>query len=323
MKSVLSKVNICWFFLLLISQVITLLLVAYRWHYLVCKLYNDISFFKTFSILLAGSFVESITPSSKLGGEAVKVYLFRKHTPLPYKKLTAILLLDKYFTLIPFGTICILFLVWSLFNMQLPYELYFVLPVLVLFIVILVRFYKPSEELKNNINEDSEMNNMLYNVEEKKDEKRESLLIRFLEKAKNMKSFIIYSVYYSRQIVNTKEQLMLFLLSLFIWILYPLKVYLIIIMLDINVDLFSTAAITYIAYLISIVPLLPGGLGSFEASMAVMFDKANASFAEGVSVALLSRLVTYWFPLFLSALATIYITYGYNCLKGDFRTKFK
>ena len=321
-KIVLLKANIGWLFLLLISQVITLLLVAYRWHYLVCKLCNNISFLKTFNIFLAGNFVESVTPSSKFGGEAVRIYLFRKHTSLPYRKLTAIVLLEKYFSLVPFGMICVIFLVWSLFNMRLPKELYFALPVLVLLIVFLIRFYKSSGKLKDT-DKEYKMDmavDISYNTE-KEDKKNKGFLKRFLIKIKNIKSFVVYSAYYSREIISIKEQLMLFLLSLLIWAVYPLEVYIIVIMLDIDIDLFLTLSIAYIAYLISMIPLLPGGLGSFEVSMAAMFDMVNASFAEGVSVALFTRLVTYWFPLILSALATFYIAYSYKN-KKDFN-RFK
>jgi hypothetical protein len=81
-------------------------------------------------------------------------------------------------------------------------------------------------------------------------------------------------------------------------------------MLSLEVGLFSVAVITYTAYLISMVPLLPGGLGSFEATMVMMFSLYGLNPAEGLAVALISRLVTYWFPLGLSAFAAVFLTLG-------------
>lgn len=74
--------------LLCLLQVGTLALSAYKWHFLLAKLAPGYSFGRVFAVYLGGDFVESITPAVKLGGEAARVYLFRRLTSLPYTQLT-------------------------------------------------------------------------------------------------------------------------------------------------------------------------------------------------------------------------------------------
>ena len=54
----------------------------------------------------------------------------------------------------------------------------------------------------------------------------------------------------------------------------------------------------FVAYLVSMLPLFSGGLGSFEGSMALLLLLGGITPAEGLAAALLSRVITYWFPLF-------------------------
>jgi len=97
------------------------------------------------------------------------------------------------------------------------------------------------------------------------------------------------------------------LVSLLIWIFYPLKVYLVCYFLNIEVSLVIIGLATLSAYMISMVPLLPGGLGTYEGGMAMFFTLGGLSPAEGLAIALVSRLTTFWFPLVLSAMASLVI----------------
>ncbi len=115
--------------------------------------------------------------------------------------------------------------------------------------------------------------------------------------------FINRAAMLSRSMTNRPENLALISLSTLVWIAYPIKVFLVARMLGLEPGLFPIAVITFTAYLISMVPLSPGGHVSFEATMTMIFSLYGFSPAKGLTVALLTRLVTYWFPLMLSALA--------------------
>lgn len=97
------------------------------------------------------------------------------------------------------------------------------------------------------------------------------------------------------------------LVSALVWALYPAKVYVVTRMLGVEVDAFFIITATFIPYLISMLPLLPGGLGSFEGSMALLFAAQGATVAEGLAVALLTRTATFWLPLLMSTIAAAYL----------------
>jgi len=95
--------------------------------------------------------------------------------------------------------------------------------------------------------------------------------------------------------------------SALIWLLYPVKVFLVTGMLDLKISVPAVAIITFTAYLVSMIPLLPGGLGSYEGTVVLMFAFFGIGPAEGLAVALISRLITFWIPLFWSAASAFYL----------------
>ena len=111
----------------------------------------------------------------------------------------------------------------------------------------------------------------------------------------------------SRNLTTFSEGAFLITVSTLIWLLYPLKVFLVTGMLDLNISLRAVAIITFTAYLVSMVPLLPGGLGSYEGTMVLMFSFFGIAPAEGLAAALISRLITFWIPLLWSALGALYL----------------
>ncbi len=144
-KDVFLPTNPFILLLLCLFQVFTLSLTAYRWYYLLKKFYKGIGFREFFAIYLIGNFVESVTPSSKFGGELTRAYFFRQRTLLSYQKITAILLLDKFLTLLPFLFISTVLLVVTAFKVELPIVVYISFLFLALVLTVLYRFYLPRE----------------------------------------------------------------------------------------------------------------------------------------------------------------------------------
>lgn len=61
-------------------------------------------------------------------------------------------------------------------------------------------------------------------------------------------------------------------------------------------------AITFVSYFAAMIPLLPGGLGTFEGTMSGMLLVYGLSAEEAVAVSLVFRFVTFWFVVLFSAL---------------------
>ncbi len=279
--------------LLCLLQVGTLALSAYKWHFLLAKLAPGYSFGRVFAVYLGGDFVESITPAVKLGGEAARVYLFRRLTSLPYAQLAGVLVAHKYISLLPFVLICTFFLILSLIRFELP--LLFILS----FFALIGLFAVVALLMRGNRVTNFQVENPVTKMDTLPS-------LKVPQWQKNWEGALIFLQDASRQarsLVTVREQLLLFLISLFVWALYPFKVYLVTSMLGLDVDMLTVAIATYTAYMVSMIPFAPGGLGTFEGSMALIFTLSGVSPASGLAVALLSRLVTYWFSLLLSAVA--------------------
>jgi len=312
---------------LLVLQAGTLTLTAYQWHYLLKKSGGVISPGTVLAVNLAGNYVESVTPSVKLGGEAAKVYLFHRHSSLPYSSLAGVLLALKYISLLPFLLLAALFLGVAVLNFQFPrpYIPLTGLMFLVLFVGGVAWMYHRGGKKLETQNQAAftaaqrsfhgkKTSCKAVTMTEAKAgrlEKNLSCLSKLFlfcyRKGVSLAGFMQKSALHSRSLVTPLERFGLFSISTLIWMLYPVKVYLVVNMLGLTTDLVTVTMVTFTAYLVSMAPLLPGGLGSFEGTMVLMFSLSGFTPAQGLAVALLSRLVTFWFPLLWSALAAAYL----------------
>lgn len=284
---VVNEANIYVMLFLLLLQVLTLLLNAYQWFYLLRLKTNNIKFLDVFVIYLTGNFVESITPSAKIGGEASKIFLFRKKTNLKYSDLSAIIVLQKYVTMLPFILIMAFILFTSLFlNYYLPDYIYYFFLYLLLFILLIFIMLKTYNKYSQNF----------INFTNYKPKFLNRLVIIF----NKLNSFIIETLSSVKVILNDSKLFFLLAISFFIWILYPVKLFIVSNMLGFRTNIFFIFIVTFAAYLIGILPLTPGGLVGFESTVAVLFSLNGYYFTDGMSVALLTRFVTYWFPIFIT-----------------------
>ncbi|MCL2224176.1 MAG: flippase-like domain-containing protein [Defluviitaleaceae bacterium] len=93
----------------------------------------------------------------------------------------------------------------------------------------------------------------------------------------------------------------LFLLSLCIWLLYPAKMYILVLQFATDVSFFNAAAITFAAYMVAMLPIFPGGLGGFEATMTGLLAATGVAVASAAVITVLFRFVTFWFVMLFGA----------------------
>lgn len=288
------KINPLYLIGLFSLQVFTLLLVAFQWYSLIKKIESSVTLREVFFVHMAGKFVESVTPSSKFGGESAKLFLLKNKIGIAYKEVLASLLAHKYISMLPFVVICILFLSLAPFTFTLPTIVYISFGGLIigfLFLSILIFFVGVKRD--------------------KKVKRQKSKTKGFLQKIKNKISkaisYLRESSERARDLLSKRRRNELLLISVIIWCVYPLKTYLVGTAVGLEISLFVSVIATYSAYLISMLPVSPGGLGTFEGTMALIFSLNGLTFTDGMAIALLTRSVTFWFPFFLSAFFTAYL----------------
>ncbi|MCL0065677.1 flippase-like domain-containing protein [Dehalococcoidia bacterium] len=279
-----------WLLGLSLLQLLTISLTALAWHLAIRAAGGKISFGETVIIHLTGSFIESVTPSSKLGGEAAKIHLLHRSAGLDYQRVGAITLVSKLLTLLPFVALAGFCLAWMAVNGQavhLAVPAFLALSVFTGALAWICHAQRTPEKAAPAKPAGQGSGAALDPV----------LLLR------RALAFLRQAGRESRNLLSRRRRLSFLALSSIVWILYPVKVLLVTRMLGMEIGLADVATATYVAYLVSMLPLLPGGLGSFEGTMALLLSSMNVSFSEGLAVALLARLVTFWLPLALSAAA--------------------
>ncbi len=281
-----GQVPFLWLLIILSLQVFTLLLGAYQWRHLLADREKSPTLREVFSINLVGSFVESVTPSVKLGGEGVKIFLLRQKTGRTYADLTGVLLVHKFVSLLPFLFILGLVLLAGVLNYSIPTFLYwsFLSPVVLLLVFSWLLFKKWNQDVSET---------------------------RF-EVFGKIRDFIWRMIGSVRERREQVSFLRMFAISILIWSLYPVKVFFLSRLLNMEIDFLLVSTATFLAYLISMLPLSPGGIGTYEGTLAFILNLNGIPFVEGLGLVLLSRIITFWIPLIWSGFATIITLKNYG-----------
>lgn len=288
LESTIKHIKLNNYIYLIILQIITILATAFIWYFIVNKEFK-ISFLRILQINLSSTFVESVTPSSKLGGEGAKIYLLKKFTNLNYSKLTSKVIVQKYIMFTPFLLMSAYLLIYSLFKYNLPnfiFISFLIITLTFLLIFLLIKYNMFNFELTNN-----------------------NYFFLYINKFCN---FLKLSIKNIKKEINKNELIFLFFISGIIWFLYPVKIFLSAKMLEFDISLSLVFVMTFSAYCVSMIPLTPGGLGTFEATIALIASMNGLNFSEGIMIALVARTITFWFPLILSIFASISIIFRKN-----------
>src|SRR5699024_6185447 len=107
---------------------------------------------------------------------------------------------------------------------------------------------------------------------------------------KKIENFLEKYILAFNQIKKSRKEVFLqFLLSFTVWTLFPLKLYFIVSSLGLDLSFTKAFIITIISYIAGMVPLLPGGLGSFEGTMMALFLLWGINKEQGLVIATLFR----------------------------------
>jgi len=272
-----------------IMQIATIYLVSFQWYLLANRVSENVKYKSVFHLNMVGSLVEAVTPAAKAGGEAVKIVILKKSMDFSYAKALSLVSMQKIISVVPFLILCLSGIVWFLstftgdqrYSNMLLGSFFFLLLVslvLVLALVLLNRFSVSAE--------------------------RFPFIASLLDKIKLGISTIKIDL---MGVLQNKGQLTFHLfLSFGIWIFFAVKAYFIAYAMGLPITLLQIGIITYLTYMVAMVPLLPGGLGTFEAAMVLLLALLGIPLYQAITFALVFRFTTFWFVFIWSGIYLLY-----------------
>lgn len=288
MKTIIAGINQIQFSTLVflcILQMLTILLLNFQWYRLGKLILKELTFKKMLDIHMTGTFFESITPAAKTGGEAVKVILMKKKFQSSYGSAVAVIALQKIFSMtafVPLSLFSILYLFYSYPNISKGTIITAFFIFLIMVVVLLVMALGP------------QAGNFQQNIR--------------IAKWKWTTSLLSQLSFFRVSLKRCKKQnwFVQIILATIIWSLFPIKAVVVSNSLQLDVGLWAISAVTCVAYLVAMLPLTPGGIGTFEGTVVLLLGIMNIPVAEALAFAFLVRILTYWFPFVISFLYCIW-----------------
>lgn len=270
-------------------QIVTMVLLAIQWKAIVGWTNKKLAFKDVFLVNIKGNIVDFITPGVKVGGELARIYELRKTLDLDTANASIIVGLQKTISLLSFSFLSLISLIWFNLTLGSKYRHYSYLfssavTILILLLALLIIICLKPELINHIINR---------------------IPVRPGLKAK----LLSYTEEYYRILLDLLSDRKGFagqlLLGVLIWGLFAFKMLLIVTAFKIKINIITIGAITYLTYIVGMIPLLPGSIGSFEASMVALLATQNIPLDMAISISIIFRFITFWFEFLLSLL--IYI----------------
>jgi len=272
-----------WMIILLgILQIITQLLLNLQWYCISRLAKSSLTFWEMLYISSQGAVVDGITPGVKFGGEVTRAVQISRIGKLPGEQSAAIVAMQKLFSLSALFIILMFvvgYLVGQVTFLQTGYIQFIIYGVLSLFLVAFIGIF------------------ILPDLVSKFFQKRTSRRLW----VRKMHCFMLALLQQIKSIRKNKLALVsLLLLSFFIWLLYPVKMYILATHFYPVTHAVYIGAITFAAYMVAMLPIFPGGLGGFEGTMLGLLVSVGFLVSDAATMTLVHRFITFWFVVLLS-----------------------
>ncbi len=268
-----------------------------RWRYLLRKNSVSLDFSTAFKVFTAGGFVSNILPA-KLG-EPVKSFLLKTNKGVKVSSTVTSIFFERVFdiaALVAVSLVSMIFLTRSVASIQ-----YWLSISIIIYLVLIVAGFFILSSKKRTLRVMSSLSAIMGFIPRMKglDQRVDSFVANFYN------SFLTYK--------NKKIYFSVFLMSIAIWVIEGFIMFSIFVALGFEVTVASTMFIVPVATLISVVTLLPGGIGSSEIIIVLFFTSLfGLTAADVTSVAIITRVSTFWISTFVGA-------FLFSRLKHDYK----
>ncbi len=248
-----------------------------RWKILLSQIGVYTDFLTSFKALVAGIGVSNITPGKV--GDPLRAYFLKKETGANVSRVVTSVFIERFLDLL--GLIILgLFGAFLLYGTE--YFKYFIISTSIYFIGFLVFVFVSISEYRVG-----KVFSMFYSV------------FKFLPRMKNIENEIDnMAKNFHKAFKKYSEPYVLFisfLLSLVIWILESLVVYFSLLSINAIVSPLMIIIINPVIVLVSVLTLLPGGLGTGDAISVFVYSKMlGLNVSQLTAMTILARSVSFW-----------------------------
>lgn len=289
----LQTANIYYVLLAVAVQFIILILWNTRWGIICNSL--DIPFkpVSLFAMTIIGLALNNLTPSGRSGGEPVRAYILSKNSDVDFKRTFASVMGDKMFDTLPFMVLAIFSIVYLMIYVDLGTTLFLLLLLsLLLFIVALAFIIVLCFNETIAINTVKWVFRLIKRFTHRADKYEETVLTSLVGFQNNLK----YLLKDKRLLIIATS------ISFLVWFLELIRVFIVFQAFGVHVALGMIASVFLVSALIGVIPLLPGGLGSIDGVMILLYSMAGISASISTAATLIERMISLWMVLVLGVI---------------------
>ncbi|MBE6485881.1 MAG: UPF0104 family protein [Methanosphaera stadtmanae] len=290
----LKTANINYVILAIAIQFVIIWLWNTRWSIICNSLDIPHHQLSLFAMTIVGLAINDLTPSGRSGGEPVRAYLLSKNSSAEFKKTFATVMADKLCDTIPFMVLAIFAISYLMFYLHLSTALFSLLLIaLVVFIIALAFIIYICINETFGIKAIQWVFRQLRHFTSRDLDKYEDIATTSLV---GFQSSLLYLMNdYKLLVIAT-------VISFVVWFLELSRVFVVFMAFGVHVSLGMIAAVFLVSSLIGIIPILPGGLGSIDGVMILLYSLAGISSSISTAATLVERMISLWMVIIIGVI---------------------
>lgn len=290
----LKTANIYYVIFAIVIEFIIIALWNTRWS-LICKSLNiPHKQLPLFAMTIVGLAINDLTPSGRSGGEPVRAYLLSKNSNSDFETTFATVMGDKLFDTFPFLVLAIFAISYLMFTVHLGSTLFSLLLISLVLFIILLAFI-----IYICINEAAGIRTIEWVFRQIRRFTNKDM-VKYENKATNA---LIGFQNTLRFIMKDRNLLIIAtVISFVVWFLELFRVYIVFLGFGVSISLGMIASVFLVSSLIGIIPILPGGLGSIDGVMILLYSMAGVSAGISTAATLVERMISLWMVIILGVI---------------------
>ena len=299
--------------LAVVFQLLNLIFEAYKWKSLLDSLKPNISMKNVFAATMIGIFFNNVTPGARTGGEPMKTFFIsREENISPIENVFATVTADRVIESLPFFVLAIFSIMYVNLFFTVRWSVIVILSFIILayVAVLLVATYLC---FNKNAGEKVVFNFLtLMGKFSKRIKKYEDLALSMVENFHGQFQLILKSRNNLYKSIGA---------SILMWMCWILRTYFVFLALGKPLNPVLVTLVSTISLLMGLIPLLPGGIGTVEVTMSVLYSALRVGKNVALTATILDRMISFWFVLVFAGIISSYNLPKFKNMKSEARDR--